>query len=101
MKHIKLYEEFITKTNELNEKVDLKLSTTKYDKGVTDNYRLMSDIVNLRKISNLSREAWARTSNAYDDNELGFKSADDRKVAMTSIQNAFNKGDFDIKEFTL
>lgn len=86
-------------TNE--SKLNLGLSTNNYPAGTIARYRLESDIINLRKVANLTKEPWAKYSRAFTDNELGFESGSDRRTAMTAIQKSFDSGRNDLREFSL
>jgi hypothetical protein len=92
---------FIAESTELNEKIDLKLSTNEYPSGSVARYRLESDTINLRKVANLASESWSKSARAFTDNELGFESASDRKTAMAAIQKSFDNGHNDMREYVL
>lgn len=92
------YEEFI---NDINEAADLKLSTWEEPRGVMNRFRLGSEAIRLRSVLNLSRESWTRSCSAFDDGEIGFENAKDRKEAMEFIEKAFKTNKLKFWEYEL
>ena len=101
MKNIPTFESFVNELLNEAQKLDLKLSTNEYPSGTVNRFRIESDIINLRKVVNLSKESWSRSARSFSDTEIGFQSASDRKLAMSAIQKSFDSGMNDIREFTL
>jgi hypothetical protein len=100
MKHIHTFESFLNEN--LNEaKMDLGLSTFDNPSGVVARYRIDSTKINLKKLINLSRDSWSKNARAFDDNEIGFESAGERRTALAAIQKSFDSGQSDIREFSL
>jgi hypothetical protein len=95
MKNIPTFENFLNEAKEL----DLKLSTFEYPSGTVARFRIESDSINLRKVVNLSKEPWSKKAKSFTDNEIGFESAGDRKLAMSAIQKSFDSGKNDVREF--
>lgn len=90
-----------TYLSEYKKYYSFNLSTNEYPAGSVARYRLESNVINLRKVANLSNEPWSKNARAFDDNELGFESASDRKTAMTAIKKSFDNGSNDIREYIL
>jgi hypothetical protein len=93
--HIPTFEQFINEAKS----IDLKLSTNEYPSGTVARFRIESDSINLRKVVNLSNEPWSKKAKSFTDNEIGFESAGDRKLAMSAIQKSFDSGYNDVREF--
>lgn len=96
MRELPSFENFINEAN-----LKLGLSTNEYPSGTVARYRIESDVINLRKVVNLSKEPWAKYARSFTDSEIGFESGSDRRTAMAAIQKSFDSGKNDVREFAL
>jgi len=99
MKNIPTFENFVNES--INEAHDLRLSTWEESNGIMKRFRLGSEAINLRSVINISREPWVRNCSSFDNNEIGFDNASDRKKAMAYIEKVFKSNKLKFTDYQL